>query len=155
MKVLAEIEGKVYGALSAATPADFTSPFPGRPFLCLLWDHEGRASDADRSTLARALLEAGCRYAVCGGRDCEAWHDAFDAEFIRKNGPGEPDDSTHVITTWHDGESPAEVAFFFVDCTGPGGPSFKDHLVLHIGEGEAKTALESAVARYALDKTAD
>lgn len=39
-------------------------------------------SDAGRFTIAKELLKAGCRYAVCGGQTCEAWHDAIDEVFV-------------------------------------------------------------------------
>jgi len=112
MIALAETEDKIYGAVAIDGPGDFASPFHGALFPCLIRDHDGHFTDAERSAVARALLEAGCRHAVCGGESCEAWHDAVDREFIQLH-PDDPDEvceAAHVMTTWHDGGRPADGA---------------------------------------------
>ena len=90
MNVLAEKEGKIYGVIAIDAPRDFVSLFSGGLFSCMIWDHEGRFTDAQRSEVATLLLDAGCLYAVCGGHNCEAWHDAVDQEFVRRR-PDDPD----------------------------------------------------------------
>ena len=78
MNVLAENDGRTYASVAIDAPADFVSPFPGALFPCMIWDHDGRFTAAQRSEVANRLLQAGCRHAVCGGQSCEAWHDAVD-----------------------------------------------------------------------------
>jgi hypothetical protein len=114
--VLAETEGKIYGAIAIDGPEDLVPPFPDAVFPFLIWDHDGHFTDAQRSAVARTLLEAGCRFAVYGGQSCEAWHDAVDIEFMQKplDDPEELLEAMHVMTTWHPGESPDDVASFFV-----------------------------------------
>src|SRR5687768_4138171 len=111
MRVIAESEGRIFVALDVERPAELVSAFPGRLFPCLVWDHGTRLSDEDRWAMAVALLDSGCRYAVCGGARCEDWHDAVDAAFVAKHidDPDEVLDEIHVMTTWHDGESADEV----------------------------------------------
>ena len=137
MRVLAEKDGKLYGAITIETPGDLVSPFPGTLFPCMIWDHEGHFTELERSQVANKLLEAGCQYAVCGGMNCEAWHDTIDIAFFRRHGeePETVQDAAFVMTTWHKDESPDEVAFFFVVNTNFDGHDFSRFLVLHVGDG--------------------
>lgn len=156
MEILAEHEGKVYGAITIGGPDDFVSPFRSSLFPCLIWDHGGSFTDAERSAIAKALLEAGCRNAVCGGKNCEAWEPAFDLEFVEAhlNDPDEVRDSVHVMTSSHDGESPDDVAFFFVLSTNFDDHEFRRYLVLHVGSGPAKAQVDAAIRKYAFQKDA-
>ncbi len=156
MNVLAENEGKTYGALAIHAPDDFVSPFPGALFPCMVWDHDGRFTEAERSEVAKRLLQAGCRYAVCGGHNCEAWHDAVDLAFVRQHvkDPDETRDAVHVMTTWHTDETPDDVAFFFVLNTNFDDHDFRRYLVLHVGDGRAKGEVDAAVRRHAVNKEA-
>jgi len=154
MKILAKSDAKIYGAMTIDRADRFVSPFVKALFPCLIWDHDRRFANADRSVLARALLECGCRYAVCGGENCEAWHDAVDEEYVAQH-LDDPEDlqaATHVMTTGHKGESPDDVAFFFVLNTNFHAHDFKCYLVLHIGNGTAKEQVDAAVRKYALSK---
>ena|SRR5689334_23075708 len=116
MYLLADHDGKRYRAVAIDRPADFKSPYSDGFFPCLIWDHDGRLSASDRSELAKSLLNAGCRYAVCAGQHCSEWHDVIDLEFVERH-QDDPDDvqqAEHVMTSWHAGEEPDAVAFFFV-----------------------------------------
>lgn len=151
MHVLAENGGNTYGAVTIDAAHAFVPPFAGSPFACLVWDHEGRFADAGRFAVAEALLAAGCRYAVCGGERCEAWHDAVDEVWLAQHFD-DADDAQHasqIMTTWHDGESADAVARFFVRDTGFEDHGFRRYLVLHIGSGPARALLDTAVQRYA------
>lgn len=156
MSVLVENEGKTYVAMVIGAPGDFASPFSGTVFPCVIWDHDGRFTEAQRGEVARRLLQAGCRYAVCGGQNCESWHDAVDEEFVQQhmNDTATTLDAAHVMTTWHAGESPDDVALFFVLNTNFGDHDFDHYLVLHIGDGQAKAEVDAAVRRYALNEDA-
>ena len=154
MNMLAEIEGKIYGAIATHGPEGFASPFPDTLFPCLIWDHDGHFTDARRSTVARALLKSGCRYAVCGGQSCEVWHDAVDTEFLQQHldDPEELRETVHVMTTWHVGESPDDVALFFVLNTNYDNHDFKRYLVLHVGIGKTREQVDAAVRGYARNR---
>lgn len=41
MKVLAENQGKTYGAIAVDAPGNVVSPFAGNLFPCIIWDHDG------------------------------------------------------------------------------------------------------------------
>jgi hypothetical protein len=150
MDLIAENEGRIYAALTIESPGDFAPPFPGEVFPCLLWDHRGSFTDAEQAALVAALLDAGCRYAVCGGADCEAWHDAIDMEFVTRHLDDSEGvrESMRIMTTWHHGESPDEVAFYFVLSTNPGQHHFRRFLVLHLGTGKQRHELDAAVRNY-------
>ena len=152
MDVLAEHEGKIFAVLAIDAPGELISPFSGDMFPCLIWDHDGRFTGAQRSETASRLLLAGCRYAVCGGRNCAAWHDAFDEEFLAQHvdGSHEARDAAHVMTTLHDDETPDDVAFFFVMNTNFDDHDFERYLVLHVGDDETtQRELDAAVRRHA------
>lgn len=152
MRVIAETEGRTYVALDIEWPDQFVSPFTGALFPCLIWDHGSRFSEEDRSVLARALLESGCRYAVCGGLGCEAWHDAVDIELVKKHldDPEEVLEKIRVMTSWHNDESADDVGFFFVLNTNFDFHEFRQYVVLHVGSGQEVERVEAAVRKYAL-----
>jgi len=154
MNVLAEKDGKVFAQTGIDGPDAFVSPFEGELFPCLIWDHDGCVDAAGRSAIARKLLESGCRYAVCGGQNCEAWHDAIDIEYVEMDLErfDAPEDIPFVMTTWHDAESPDDVAFFFVQNTNFDAHDFRRYLVLHIGTGPTRDELDAAVRQHALDE---
>jgi hypothetical protein len=154
--LLAENAGKTYGAIAIDVPGDFVNPFSSSLFPCLIWDHDGRFSEDQRTAVAKELLLAGCRYVVCSGQNCEAWHDAVDVEFVRQH-LGEPDDvldAVHIMTSWHAEESPDEVALFFVLNTNFDFHDFVRYLVLHVGDGPMKMQVDAAVRRHALNEEA-
>ena len=151
MNLLAQINGRTYAATTIRHPSDFASPFSEGLFPCLVWDHQGRFDKAQQRDVAKALLDAGCRYAVCGGKECEAWHDSFDWEFVERhlNDADEVREAEHIMTTWHEGETPDEVAFFFVCNTNFDDHDFTRYLVLHIGADETNDDVDAAIRRHA------
>lgn len=153
-RLIAEKSGKTYRAAIVNAPGSYRCPSLASSFACLVWDHVGGITEFTRANIARALLGSGCRYVVCGGQDSEAWHDTVDIE-CRRRQPQQPKDEDFVMTSWHDGASPEDVAFFFVFCTFPyesasEDTSFDEHLVLHIGDGHAIEELNAAVRKQAL-----
>ncbi len=147
MNVLTDKEGKTCSAMTMESPDDFCDPFAGVVYPCLIWDHDGHFSQAQRVEVAKRLLDSGCRYAVCGGRHSEAWHDVVDEAFVVKHQDesDEVREAMYVMTTCHESESPEEVAFFFVCCTCFDQHDFSRYLVLHIGHGPLHAELEAAV----------
>lgn len=138
-----------------AQAAAFIQPF-NRPYPCLLWTHSSPLSPDERAELAERLVESQCRYAVCGGRECEALHDDIDSAYIRPL----LDPATMalarpmVMTTWHEGESYAEVASFVLN-TNFDEHDFRDYLVIHIGGDAADhEALETAVREATIGEAA-
>jgi hypothetical protein len=154
VKLLAEKEGKVYASVAVDELGEFLACSPRGFFASLIWDHASEFSDSDRATVAKTLLDAGCRYVVCGGQQCSEWHDAVDLEFVKRHLDDDEAvaDASHVMTTWHEGESPDDVAFFFVFLTNFDRHDFTRYLVVHVGTGESRHDVDAAVRRCALGK---
>ena len=139
----------VFRTISPGDP--LPRPFgDGRGFVCLIWDNQGGVADSNRERLATSLIAAGCRYAVCAGFECEVWHDAVDLAFLAQGLSEEEQDRRFVMTTWHDGESEDDVAFFFVLNTQHPEEEFDDYLVLQIGSDPQREArLRKLIMEYA------
>jgi hypothetical protein len=58
------------------------------------------------------------------------------------------------MTTWHDGESPQEVAEFFIHCTGVEDIKFTRFLIVHVGRSASYQTLEQAVRTNAFEHDA-
>lgn len=81
-------------------------------------DHDGRLPAASRDEVARALLESGCRYAVCAGANASEWETTVDLAFVRAtSGSDGSAEDAGVMTTSHAAEAVEDVGFFFVSCT--------------------------------------
>jgi hypothetical protein len=156
METLAEHDGKTYHAITIERGDDFVSPFNGFAFPCLIWDHDSHFSQDERIAVASRLLAAGCRYVVCGGSDCSVWHDVVDLEWVREHldEPDEVQAAAHVMTTWHTGQTPDDVAFFFVQLTNFDDHDFKRFLIVHVGSGGAVREVNTAVRKQALGEDA-
>ncbi len=74
---------------------------------------------------------------------------AFVAEYVDR--PVAEHEADHVMTSWHAGESVEDVAFFFVHCTDIGDHHLESYLLVHIGDGPGREALEVSVSRMVSD----
>lgn len=157
MDLILEHSGRCYFRQVIRCSAEFEEPFGGRPYPCLVWTHEEVVADDERWALAERIVASQCRYAVCGGRECEAVHDAVDSAYIRPFlDPATADlERPMVMTTWHEGESFDEVASFFVLSTNFAKHDFAEYLVLHVGGTPPEhAALDAAVGRAAVGEAA-
>jgi hypothetical protein len=128
----------------------FEPPFDGTPYPCLLWDTRAQRSSDDIRVLTRALIASNCRNGVCGGLDCDRWHDGLDEAFLNQRLSKEEEESRFVLTTWHTDESPDDVAFFFVHNTNFDDHDFKQFLVVQIGsDWTTEQALTEALREHA------
>jgi hypothetical protein len=85
------------------------------------------------------------------------WHDIVDEEWLSQH-VDDSDDvqaAAHVMTTWHEGESPDDVAFFFVMNTNFDDYDFKDFLIVHSGgSGSDFDRVNAAVRRVVVGGSA-
>ncbi len=109
------------------------SPFGGEPYPALLWS-TGRTTASQKARLCAELIASGCRYLVCGGRECAAWEEAADDAFVAQDLSDEELAERHVMTTSHEREPADDVAFFFANNLVFGTDDFRRHLVLMIGD---------------------
>ncbi len=125
----------VVAAVSDA--GELAVPFGGQPYVALLWATDDRFDGAARMAVAGALIESGCLYIVCGGVDCEQWHD--DADTVLALQGADADDSRLVMTTWHTNQAMEEVVFFASFCNDLNEYHDSQHfLLLAIGQPGAK-----------------
>ena len=135
MEVFLKHGRRTYSRQALGEPTDFRAPFDGRAYPCLVWDHDGAFADAERQSVGQELIRSNCRYVVCGGANGADWENAADEAFVLEylDRSAALAEQRHVMTTSHDGESPEDVAFFFVLNTNFAEHDFTDLLVLHIG----------------------
>jgi hypothetical protein len=126
--------GREFHSIALDPPGRFTLPFAAAPYPCLIWDARGGWSEDSRAELLQAVLDTDARYAVCGGTDCERWHDELDQAFVLRYLDDELAADAHfLMTSWHTGASPEEVAFFFAYNTNFDNYDFQRFLVLCLG----------------------
>ena len=151
MDLIVENPPRSYWLQVLTEPADFELPFGGIPYPCLIWDTRANRSAGERLRLSRTLVASGVRYAVCGGFECEAWHDAVDEAYIELGLEGKEANEKFVMTSLHPDDSIDEVAFFFVGNTNFDNHDFAQFLVLQLGSDWAtEQSLREAVREHAL-----
>ena len=152
MRLLAEHHGSRVFAHTVEAPEVPAMPFEGACFPCLVWHHGEPWRREDMLDFARALIRAGCRYAVCVGPRHAGldWETAFDMAWVEEylDAPQAAKDANFLMTSQHDGESVDDVAFFFILNTCFDHHYFQDFLLLHIGTGKDVEAIEDAVMRW-------
>ncbi len=116
-----------FGRVESA--ADLSVPFGGAAFLVLLFVADPSITDMVCNEIASALVQSGCRYAVCAGAGCDAWHDAVDLAAL---GSDPPRTAKDVMTTWHANESVDDVVEFFLR-TAYFEPFQPNYLVVQVG----------------------
>ncbi len=153
MDLILEQGGRIFGYDHITEPVGFARPFGSQPYVCLVWDADGALGAVERQRLADAVINSNCRYVVCGGMHCEAWHDAMDEAFLALDLEGEDYEERFVMTSWHADEPEGEVASFFVHSTASDDEPFTKYLVLQVGGGwEAMQRLKAAVREEASDE---
>ena len=151
LRQLARVGFKTYVAASVRPESTVRIVGDVGPFSCLLWDHVGCTSSTFKAKTASALIDLGCRYAVCGGREACAWELAFDNACIAKEHGAMPEDAEDalVMTTSHPRETQGEVAYFFVECVQLDARRFKYFIVTHVGGGKGRRRIDNAVRKQA------
>lgn len=88
MRLVRQHDGRSHWVLRLGQSDLPDTPFQGRPYPCLIWNHEDKLVSSE---LARALVKSGCRYAVCGGFASRAFEAAVDQAFLYEFGADETD----------------------------------------------------------------
>lgn len=126
----------------------FTEAFP-----CLIYASQ-KTDLAFKTTWASKIIGSGCQFVVCGGVECEQWHDVVDNAILAAEMMGEHDPNRTIMTTWHEQDSETELAFFFIHATflpeEDRPQSFfemasVDYLVLFAGQSADGTTLEASL----------
>jgi hypothetical protein len=143
--------GQRFAILELSNPNDFIAPIGDEAYVAVLWaaatnkfDHAGRVQ------VATTLIKSGCRYVVCGGADCELWHDDADLAWLYRDLEPDPASSGSAppfMTTWHTGQTEGEVLDFAVNCTNFDDHDFRPCLVLLIGPEPMRRGLWEELLR--------
>jgi hypothetical protein len=134
-------------------PFDFRSPWPRAEFALLLVIRASDVSAKEQWALSAALVEQGCRYAVCVGIECSTWDDSIDYVCVRAEIEGRRPESRLVMTTWHENESMEDVVDFYLDHTAFDDFLPEHHLVLQVGGSSADLeSLEAMLRAAAADR---
>ena len=126
--------------------ADFALPFRQQPYVGVLWSNLSRPPSDQREFLTNALIASGCRYLVCGGSECELWHDFADEAYLALD-PECANENAFVTTTWHDQESEEDVVFFFLTCTHVEKVKMNRYLIVQVGKNENQSKLFGQLVR--------
>jgi hypothetical protein len=152
MVLIARTSTRSYYLTRLKTPSRILEAFGGAAFPCLVWDANTERTTEQRHVMVASLMDAGCRYFVCGGPGCADWEEEADEAFVMAtlDVPEPERDARFVMTSAHRGESVDDVAFFFVCNTNFDAHAFERFLVLVIGaDEEATERLCSAVRAHA------
>ncbi len=125
-------------------------------FPCLIYSSQ-ETDLAFKTMVASEIMGSGCQFVVCGGVECEQWHDVIDNSIMVAEMIGEHDPHKTIMTTWHAGDGSDELAFFFIHTTflpeEDSQPSFfemasMDYLVLFVGHSPDSAILEACLCNY-------
>ncbi len=148
MSPVIEIADKKAWLLTIKEPSDFRLPFQQKPYPCLIWANEETSSDF-KVELVSKLIEMDCRYIVAAGKECGQWHDAGDVASLESDESYAPPDERFVMTSWHQDETPDEVAFFFALNTSFNDHYFQDFLIVLVGQNrQVESALLDAMRKF-------
>jgi len=100
-------------------PYKFRTPFEGGGFALLLYVVDKDISKNEQIEVSDAIVEQGCRYAVCAGHKCGDWDDMIDWSVLERNN-FKSNDETDVMTSWHENESIKNIVYFFINNTNYG-----------------------------------
>jgi hypothetical protein len=89
-------------------------PFDRGEFAAWILSADPALEPAEQNSIATALIDAGCRFAVSSGYNASSWDGAVDYAYLLRHPGPEVDPANFVMTSWHENESLDEVAEFFV-----------------------------------------
>lgn len=118
------------------SPDELTLPSVNGFYPCVIYALR-RTSIVEKSMVIEALLAGSCRFFVCGGIECETWHDVADEIIVRQESEQNSAFEQSICTTWHENEGVEELFFFLESCTDveDADPSVRG-LILLIGGAE-------------------
>lgn len=123
-------------------PAGRTPPVPEttKPFKAVIVVEQS-TDETWRNAVSDWLVESGCLYAVCWGRDCVVWEDSVDWAKVAVSGEGASDDR-FVMTTSHPEETLAEAFWFSATCAVHPTKALDQTLIIHVARDERTGLLE-------------
>jgi len=100
-------------------------------------------------------VAAGCRYAMGYGLNAGSWDTAVDVAFIHSDPNFHPPDDRFVMTTWHDDDTPEDVASWLIWNTSFDFFVPHNFLILNIGSaGRISAQVAEAAAKHLVELAA-
>lgn len=95
------------------------SSIEASPGVVLLssWEQQDTSGFQQIKPLVIKLIDLGCKYFVCAGKYSESLHDFIDDVVLDMPLSSQNQNSSDVMTTWHDTDTDDEVADFFLHST--------------------------------------
>jgi len=110
-------------------PFDLSSIEVKAPFICLLYASQEDVTDDEMMSVANWLVDSGCRYAVCAGLKCSAWHDTIDTADISRD----PNNKNLIMTTWHENQTSEDVVWYWLNLANFEDIALENYLALLVG----------------------
>lgn len=131
----------------AILPAcNMTVPF--KAIICI----EDDVTPEWRLKVSKWIVDAGCLYALCWGKDCALWDDSIDSENLEAHDWRLPPNDKNVVTTWHDNESISEVIWFSLNAAQHPVREISQTVFLHIGQMTTRVEIESTWKRAVAER---
>ena len=118
-------------------PPDLETEKPFRAVIVV----EQSTDETWRNAVGDWLVESGCLYAVCWGRDCVVWEDSVDWARVVVSGEDAADDR-FVMTTSHPEETLAEAFWFAATTAFHPTVSLDQTIIIHVARDERPQLLE-------------
>jgi len=138
LKDIAAADGRRVAIEELLAPSDFVVPFQGEVYVGLIWACDDSFDESRRKEVVAKLIQSGCRYVVCGGMRCEAWHDAADLAWAILDVESPLQETPAVMTTWHTDESEEDVIHFAFNLTNFNEHAFEKYFVILIGHDPSR-----------------
>ncbi|CAN0564449.1 unnamed protein product, partial [Laminaria digitata] len=87
-----------------------------KAFPCLIYATQ-KTDIAFKTAIASKIISSGCQFVVCGGMECEVWHDVIGDTILAAEMIGAHEPQTTIMTTCHTQDSLMELALFFICST--------------------------------------
>ncbi len=120
-------------------PAGSEPPVIGQdgPFKAVLVVEQDSAQEW-RDRVGDWMIRSGCLFMMAWGRDAVEWHDSVDWALLTIHDFQDIPDKKHVMTTWHDDESLADVFWFSGHAAWHDTAPEMHTWIIHVGEGDRK-----------------
>lgn len=104
---------------------------------------EAEVADMTMWDTSRALVEAGCAYALAWGEQCEAWREAIEDASLEASDYADVPDEQLVVTTAHEDEELSEAFWFAKHRAVHPAHELRQTLILHIADAPRREDIEA------------
>jgi len=133
MKLVSQQGDRRFWFLRLEPPYDTPIPHFASAFVTVLLACDPTITPNKQAEISAELVQRDCRYVLAWGHNATSWDDSVDMAFISTDADFNPPSDRHVMTTWHDNDTIADVIWFAIHNTNFNSHDFRDYLALMIG----------------------